>query len=434
MTTATRPWTASGPDFIARARAAGTSPWLPSLGYLLALALIVSRRPDAVFDAQFWAEDGRRFFANVYNHGLLATLVVPQAGYLQTFSVLTAGAASLLPLAAAPLAMNVAAILVQALPVGLLLSDRAASIAPDLRIRVLLAALYLGLPAAEVNANVTNAQWHLAVAALLVLMRRPASDLRARACDGAILLLAGLTGPFALLLAPLAALQRRWRGPLAVPRWAVALLACCAAVQVGSLTVVSHHPPRGFGVEPRASIVPVATPATLGQIIGGRALAAPVVGDPAAAALGRNTPAVMLVAALGLLGILAVGRAGPPELRLALAFGGGVLALALLRPPADLFTFTYTHDRYFVLPHLAVLAALVWAAASLRARPIRLAAVVALVATIGFVMPRAWFYPAYRSTDFSQRSAAFDRAPRGTTMRFAVNPLDSNWTMVLRKR
>jgi hypothetical protein len=53
---------------------------MPLAGMLLAAALIVSLRPDAVTNAQFWAEDGKFFYADVYNRGLLPTLMVPQAG------------------------------------------------------------------------------------------------------------------------------------------------------------------------------------------------------------------------------------------------------------------------------------------------------------------------------------------------------------------
>ncbi|MGH2905043.1 MAG: hypothetical protein ACRDK7_15885 [Solirubrobacteraceae bacterium] len=124
--------------------------------------LIVSRRPDAVTHAQFWAEDGKLFYANVYTHGLFATLAVPASGYFQELPILAADIAQLVPLAFAPLVMNSIAITVQVLPVGLLLSRRAETIAPDIRVRSLLAALYIALPGApESNANVDNALWFL---------------------------------------------------------------------------------------------------------------------------------------------------------------------------------------------------------------------------------------------------------------------------------
>ncbi|MEA2302380.1 MAG: hypothetical protein QOE44_2915, partial [Solirubrobacteraceae bacterium] len=50
---------------------------VPLLGMLFACALVVSRSPDAVTHAQFWAEDGKIFYANVYRHGVLSTVFVP---------------------------------------------------------------------------------------------------------------------------------------------------------------------------------------------------------------------------------------------------------------------------------------------------------------------------------------------------------------------
>ena len=37
--------------------------------FLFACAVVIARRPDAVFHAQFFAEDGRIWFADAYNLG-----------------------------------------------------------------------------------------------------------------------------------------------------------------------------------------------------------------------------------------------------------------------------------------------------------------------------------------------------------------------------
>ncbi len=36
---------------------------------LIAFAVLVSRQPDRLLNAQFWAEDGTIFYANAYNLG-----------------------------------------------------------------------------------------------------------------------------------------------------------------------------------------------------------------------------------------------------------------------------------------------------------------------------------------------------------------------------
>jgi hypothetical protein len=54
--------------------------WLP-LSCACA-AIVIMRRPDAVLSPQFWAEDGKIWFANAHNLGALHSLVLPQNGYL----------------------------------------------------------------------------------------------------------------------------------------------------------------------------------------------------------------------------------------------------------------------------------------------------------------------------------------------------------------
>jgi hypothetical protein len=67
---------------------------IPAWGWPLvavgAIAVVIARRPDAVTNAQFWAEDGTIWFATAYDHGGFASLFVPYNGYLQTFSRLVA--------------------------------------------------------------------------------------------------------------------------------------------------------------------------------------------------------------------------------------------------------------------------------------------------------------------------------------------------------
>src|SRR5580704_15197224 len=73
--------------------------------FLVACALIVSRRPDAIFHAQFFAEDGHVWFADAYNYGWLHALFRSQDGYYQVLPRLIASLALLVPMTAAPLAM-----------------------------------------------------------------------------------------------------------------------------------------------------------------------------------------------------------------------------------------------------------------------------------------------------------------------------------------
>jgi hypothetical protein len=112
----------------------------------LSFLILFSRRPDVITNPQFWAEDGRVWYADAYNHGLMYSLLTPEAGYFQTISRIVAVFAQVFPLAYAPLVFNLAAIFVKLIVVNFLLSSRFSRLIPDLRYRILIACIYLALP------------------------------------------------------------------------------------------------------------------------------------------------------------------------------------------------------------------------------------------------------------------------------------------------
>ncbi|HLY97229.1 MAG TPA: hypothetical protein VKO66_08410, partial [Sideroxyarcus sp.] len=77
--------------------------------FLIGFALVISHRPDAVWNPQFWAEDAVIYYLRAYELGWRA-LALPVAGYLGVMPQLVAVAVQALPLALAPLAMNLVAI------------------------------------------------------------------------------------------------------------------------------------------------------------------------------------------------------------------------------------------------------------------------------------------------------------------------------------
>jgi len=403
---------------------------LPLLGALLAAALIVSRRPDAITHAQFWAEDGKLFYADVYDHGLLATLAVPQAGYFQELPILAAWLAQLVPLNLAPLVMNLVGLAVRVLPVGLLLSERAETISPDIRVRGLLAALYIGLPGSpESNVNADNALWFLAVSAVIVLMLRPPASRSARALDVAIVAMSALTGVFSIALAPLAFLYRRWRGRAAVSPLILAILTAGAALQLLAIFVLQYHLPHGFGATSRPSMSLHPTLPGFFQILGTRVIAEPVLGNSA------ELPA-MAAAVIGLLATVCFAiafRRGPAQLRLMIGFGAALFAMALAHPIGTdwprLALFP-TGARYFIIPQLAAAATLVWAIGYASGHWRLVLAALLLYACL-FTIPRDWTYAPLEETAFAQQAAEFEHKPRGAHMIFALQP--QGWTMTLFK-
>jgi hypothetical protein len=190
-------------------RSALDSRWIRFVSvFALALAIIVLRRPDAILNPQFWAEDGRLFYADAYNRGIIAPLLsLPKAGYLVLFPRLIAAFSQIFPLSWAPLTFTFAAFALRIMPVGLILSSRFYGLIPDWKTRLLLSFLYLNLPNSwEVSASLASAQFHLALLAFMVLSAGSSSRPLWHIFDTCIILLSGLSGPFCALLTPIAAL------------------------------------------------------------------------------------------------------------------------------------------------------------------------------------------------------------------------------------
>jgi hypothetical protein len=170
---------------------------------LISFLVLFSHRPDAILNAQFYAEDGARFYADAYEFGWRC-LLMPYGGYLSTLLRLIGLLTQLVPFGLAPLLMNLCAIAIQILPVNLFLSARFRAI--PYNVRVFGSLLYLALPNAfEIHANTTNIQWHLALLALLVLLSQAEAAKAWRYFDYAVLSFALVDGPLGILLIPVAA-------------------------------------------------------------------------------------------------------------------------------------------------------------------------------------------------------------------------------------
>src|SRR6185312_14008418 len=169
----------NGPRFAKFSR----SPIFHLLVVLVGFLIIFSRRPDAILNAQFFAEDGQRWYADAYQFGLRSLLIPDEAGgYLHTVPRLAALLSLLFPLARAPLVMNLCAIAIQVLPVTIFISSRFPCI--PLWKRLLGSFLYLGTPNSYgTNANATNIQWHLGLLACLVLLAQPPNSQRWKVFD-----------------------------------------------------------------------------------------------------------------------------------------------------------------------------------------------------------------------------------------------------------
>ncbi len=244
--------------------------WQHGAIFLFACLLMLVRRPDAVLHAQFWAEDGRVFFADAYNLGWWPALFRAYDGYFHLAPRLAASFALLAPLTLAPLITNLIAIAIQALPVNLLLGARSAGWG-SLRYRFWLAGVYLALPnCSEISYGITNSQWVLALSAFLLLVASPAKSAEGRIASLCFLVFAGLTGPFCIFLFPIA-LCVAWRRRVAW-RWVQAsVLAVCGLVQAWCLLVID---PAGRIHSPLGASLPL-----FSRILGGHILRCRITGE-----------------------------------------------------------------------------------------------------------------------------------------------------------
>lgn len=421
--------TARGAPF---ARKIGAVAWSPavqlSLFALIAALVVASRWPDVVLHANFWGEDGWYWYPDARALGW-AALLKPWTGYLQTVSRLVALAAQPFPLAWAPTIFAAAAISIQVGAATYLVSDRMSAASPSQPARVLFALIYLLLPdSAEVYANLTNVQWHLAFFAFLVLASTPAQGWRGAALDAAVLLLSGLSGPFSLFLAPVAVL-RAWHDRNRTTFWRAAVVLGCCVVQVGFLAASDRAPASAsmLGARPGRLVAILATRVVLSALVGRH-------GTLGVLGLWMWRSHLLPVLATGgglALTVLACVR-GSSLVRWGLLAAGLSLAAALISPvpltgwakPWVMLTNPDHCARYFVLPMLAWVGVLFTLAAD-RNLMLRGGAI-CLLGLLLIELPGDWHLPpisaTHARTDFVARATAFAAAPSGTRMEFPVNP------------
>jgi hypothetical protein len=407
---------------------------LVTLPIVLAFGLLITyvRGPSVIRHPTFWAEDGTFWFHDAYTSGWLSSLFRPHAGYLQVFPRLVADVGLLVPLRRVPLLFVAVALIVQVLPAVLVASRRYAVAVPDYRVRLLLAALYLLAPnSSEVNVNLTNAQWHLGLLAVMVVLAVPATGLW-RVFDLAVVGLCGLTGPFVLALIVVAVILFHLRRQ----RWTLILGAVAVVTGVGELVVLANSP-RGDNGTLGVSV------SRFLDVLGGR-----VIGNTL---LGTHTTisgwylshllvcsTVFAVAAAVVVGLV-VWR-GPLELKLFNLFAGLVLCGSLLSPVGTPGTSQWTlmaldpGARYWLFPSLAFLVDLVWVAGqvgSVRRWGAPLAALLLVVVAL-FGIREDFRYPVVAAPNWPVQVAEFDRLPVGASYTFQIRP--PGWTVVLTKK
>jgi len=396
-------------------------------------ALMISRRPDAVLHPQFWGEDGQVFYHDAYTIGLSA-LITPLGGYLNTFSRLVAAFTVHFPLGAAPGIYAAFALAAQLLPVVYMLSRRLDAALPSWPARLAISYFYAVMPNSyELNINLTDAQWHLALVAFLIVAGTPAAG-RLGVIDDILLLLSGLSGPFGIFLLPIvAASWCRDRDPGRLRH--LLIVAAAAAVQLG--LILASHATSARVVTPLGASIPgfiriVTYQIVLAGLLGSRGTYV-LVGLPF-----WHQLSTLVALALAELCLVALAlRIGPVIYRQAAFWSAAMFAAALITPLSSTtipqwveMTHIGASIRYYAVPTLVSFATTL-IIMTCRWPLLRSIGYLLLTITL-FGIRFDWPYPPYYQTDFAAQAQRFAAASPGTTLVFPENPV--HWAMVLTKR
>jgi hypothetical protein len=386
-------------------------PW-QLFAFVLAFLAIFSRLPGALLHPQFFAEDGWIWFQQAYNQHWWPTLFLAYEGHLQTLPRLVAGLTLWFPLQWAPLIMNLAGAVMQALPVTALLARRSTTWGP-LRLRILMVALYLAIPdAAEVHVVLTDAMWHFALLQALLAFSTPPLTWRGRLVDNVVFAIGCISGPFCILLLPCVLLYwwlRRQRWTLVAIVW----MALGSVIQVLNILHTVRAPGAPLGV----------TPVRLLRILAGSIFLDSLIGSG-----GPSLPiAFLLVAAIVGLAVMAWACFGAPlALRLYVLFAALVLMASLhdplLLPSATPRWEVLAHApgiRYWFLPSLMFLWSAAWCALRGRTQLVRYVGWGAVILVLIGVV-RKWEYSPWPQGHFSADAAHFNTLQPGEHMTFTI--------------
>jgi hypothetical protein len=413
--------------------------------FAVAFFIVVSRRPDAIMNAQFYAEDGWVWYPQAYQFGL-PSFFTPEAGYVHALIRTVTLFSLLFPFSLAPLVMNISAIVVQILPVNVFLSSRFSRV--PLWMRLLGSFVYLAIPnSQEIDANITNVQWHLALLACLVLLAQPPSNRRWRIFDAIVLVFTSFSSPIGILLIPAAA-ALWWKRRQPQSALSFGLLVPGAITEL-LVTLLGHQRPPALNGPSLCRFI---------RILGGQIYLSAMAGWRAQLVFLKQQDAIRLItaandcpidglfyaslfaAAVGLTITIYALLYAPFEVKVFVLFCFSVLGLALARPlagaPGNFPQWGYLcypgrAGRYYFFPMLAFFASLAWAATN-RASPavIRYVVILPLI-LLPYGIQQDWQYDAFQDLHFPSYAEKFEHASAGTTLTIPINPRS---TMKITKR
>lgn len=405
------------------------------ISFLTTLLIIILRRPDAIINAQFWAEDGVVWFAKAYNEGGLKSLLEPQNGYYQSISKLIAWFSLLFPLKFAPLIFNSFAIVIRALPIALLWSNRFSKIIPSNKAKLAISIIYLILPTIrEVHSNITNAHWHLALYAFMIIIAPSAKATAEKIHDIIFMIIAGLSGPFSIILSPIAIIfwwfkRKNVTSFFYVLSFLIFLSATIQLLSV-SLTSVSTRSQASLGASIELFI----------RLISGKLFGVLFLGEKFVNDIAKSfwLAFPIFIISIGII-LFAVWKSNL-ELKLLILFSILLLIAALSSPMVSttnpqwpLMANSSTGARYFFIPLVTWAITLIWFFSQLQNKKIKLIILIITGLSLVNVIKADFKLKPLKEKEFYKHAEIFSTLPTGTKYAIPSNP-GKGWDIILIKK
>ena len=348
-----------------------------------AFALAALRRPEAILTAEPFAESAPVFYLPTFFADPLTLLFTPYAGYLHVATRLIAEAQHLVDPTFAPVVATVLSIAITVGVAGFLASPRMESILPGAWQRYAFATALLLAPAVYEVLGIDIAIYiYLAVYLVALAVAIPPTSQLGRLMDVGGAVLAGLTGPFSLLFAPLFVARRHRLS---------AVIAACATIQLFFLIT---SPGREWAAPAVSTIVESAAlrinVAVLGSLVG---------------AIAPPQAAVVVGLALGFVAVKgAPVRAWGPFAYAALVVAGAGIAVT---GPA-IADGVVAGERYFVLGSMTAALIVIVGIASESQAARATARVLGALIVAGYLL--GFRVPPFQDGTWPQRSACIGSA------------------------
>lgn len=400
--------------------------------------IVISRRTDAVTYPQFYAEDGVFWYSEAYSaKNFWEPFLVPKQKYFQTISRIGGALGNLADISYAPIIFNSIAIFLEVLPAMYFLSPRFSKLVPKFYMRFLCSLAYLLLlGTAETHANLTNAQWRLALVMFLIIIAPVSKRIGWKIFDSFFLLLAGMSGPFVFFALPIAVIHYFYRKSFKVFYDRLAVLGLAFFIQLYSYLFIVVPGAMRTDNELGASVI------NFFKILSGNIFIRSILCRDYTRTITHMNfwNSGYLPVLVGIFGIAILGyvlwKAGI-ELKLLVVFTFLIFFAALISPQSSLTMPQWDYmaggssGRYYFLPKLSWIISLGWLLFNAKHKFLTIFAGTALFCFVFLGLSRDWAFDKFHNYHFEKQVKEFKNTNVGEKYTFKIVP---GWNMPLTKK